>query len=164
MLSCNRLLTPGQLALHKNNIVVHESDLPKGRGWSPLTWQIEAGKNEIPITLFEAARQCDAGIYYLKDKIRLKGNELIDDARKKQAEKTIEMINKYLTKYPMRGVLQEGRATYYRRRKMQDSMLNIHKSITSQFNKMRVADNQRYPLYFTFKGKKYILKIYEKKE
>src|SRR5437868_6374413 len=36
----------------KHNIVVHESALPKGRGWSPLAWQLLEGKNRIPFTAF----------------------------------------------------------------------------------------------------------------
>ena len=43
LLSCE-LLDKEQLALHKHNLVVHESDLPKGQGWSPMTWQILEGK------------------------------------------------------------------------------------------------------------------------
>ena len=52
LLSCNRIFK--QLDLNKHNIVVHESDLPKGKGFSPLTWQILEGKKSIPISLFEA--------------------------------------------------------------------------------------------------------------
>ena len=42
------------LSKHKHNIAVHESSLPKGRGWAPLFWQILEGKNTMPIVLFEA--------------------------------------------------------------------------------------------------------------
>ena len=49
--------------LSRNNhyLVVHESALPHGKGWSPLTCQILEGKNEIPITLFEAEELVDSG-------------------------------------------------------------------------------------------------------
>jgi hypothetical protein len=36
------------------NLVVHESDLPQGKGWSPLTWQILEGKGDITVSLIEA--------------------------------------------------------------------------------------------------------------
>jgi len=39
----------------KYNLVPHESDLPKGRGMSPLTWQIIKGKEMITFSLFEAS-------------------------------------------------------------------------------------------------------------
>tara|TARA_R110002020_G_scaffold60201_5_gene163449 strand:- start:4998 stop:5264 length:267 start_codon:yes stop_codon:yes gene_type:complete len=40
ILSCEKLVKSRILELNKNNIVVHPSDLPKQRGWSPLTWQV----------------------------------------------------------------------------------------------------------------------------
>lgn len=48
-LSCGNIVPNETLSLNKNNIVVHESALPQGKGWSPLTWQILEGKNEIPM-------------------------------------------------------------------------------------------------------------------
>ena len=142
IISCNKILSRKQLSLNKHNIVIHESDLPKGRGWSPLTWQIERGKKKIPITLFEAVEGCDRGCFYIKSYIQFKGTELIENLRHKQAMKTIEMIGEYLSKYPMRGEPQKGNATYYRRREPKDNQLNIDKSIKRQFNKLRVADNE----------------------
>ena len=164
ILSCDRILTKEKLALHQNNIVVHASDLPKGRGWSPTTWQVESGKNRIPITLFEASEGCDTGDYYMKDCVKFKGTELIDEIREELGKRVIRMIEKYLSLYPMKAVPQKGKPTYYRKRKPEDNKLRANKSIKSQFNKMRVADNEQYPIYFSFKGKKYILKVYNEKE
>jgi len=39
-LSYGRIVDTNLLARHKNNLMAHASDLPKGRGWSPLTWEI----------------------------------------------------------------------------------------------------------------------------
>jgi hypothetical protein len=52
LLSCGRLLSPEELALHRHNLVVHESALPQGQGWSPMTWQILEGASPIPVTLY----------------------------------------------------------------------------------------------------------------
>src|ERR1700690_3084288 len=52
------------LKRNRSNLVVHESDLPKGRGWSPMTWLVLEGKNRIPLTLFEAVERVDAGNIY----------------------------------------------------------------------------------------------------
>ena len=51
----------------KNNLVVHESDLPNGRGWSPMSWQVLEGHKKIPFTLIEADRKVDCGIIYAKN-------------------------------------------------------------------------------------------------
>ena len=69
LLSCEKIFK--NLRLNKFNLIVHESDLPLGRGWSPLTHQILEGKNEITVTLFEASETVDKGPYYLKQKISL---------------------------------------------------------------------------------------------
>src|SRR6185503_17183140 len=63
-LGCEKIVRPETLAKNKHNIVVHESKLPKGRGMSPLTWQILEGKSKIPITLFEVSEGFDEGDIY----------------------------------------------------------------------------------------------------
>lgn len=157
LLGCIRMFK--KLNLNKNNIVVHESDLPKGKGWSPLTWQILSGVNKIPISLFEATNSVDSGKIYLKDYIYLDGYELYDEIKKKQGEKTNEMILKYIKENPI-GQKQFGNETFYNKRTPKDSELDVNKTILEQFNLLRVCSNKDYPSYFKINNKKYILKIY----
>lgn len=162
-LSCFEIIPPEKLALHKNNLIVHESALPQGKGWSPMTWQIIEGKNEIPIVLFEAVSEVDAGTIYIKDTIKLDGYELIDEWRRKQADKTFDLCLKFIDNYPEileAGCKQAGESSYYRKRKVEDSKLDITKSIKNQFNLLRTVDNEKYPAYFEEGKKKYIIKIY----
>ena len=63
-LSYGRIVDAPTRARYGNNLVVHESDLPKGRGWSPMSWQILEGANRIPVTLLEAVDEVDAGPIY----------------------------------------------------------------------------------------------------
>lgn len=166
ILSCDRILKKELLGLHKNNIVIHESDLPKGRGWSPLSWQVENGLNEIPITMFEASEYLDAGDWYIKDVIILNGFELIDELRYKQASKTINMIDLYLWQSPVFANKQVGIESKFQKRKEENQEINIEKTIKDQFNKLRVCDNDRYPAHFYMIDKngnrqKYIIKIYK---
>jgi methionyl-tRNA formyltransferase len=158
LLSCEQILK--KMNLNRYNLVVHESDLPEGKGWSPVTWQILEGKNLIPIVLFEAAEKVDAGQIYLKDYLSFEGHELIDEIRQKQGNKTVELILKFIDQYPnIKGSEQKGNSTYYPRRKPQDSELQIDKTIFEQFNLLRVCDNDRYPAYFIKDGVKYKIKI-----
>jgi methionyl-tRNA formyltransferase len=159
LLGCEKIFK----ALYKNrhNLVVHESDLPKGKGWSPLTWQILDGKNKIPITLFEAAEGVDSGSIYVKDIIHLKGDELNDEIKHKQGKATIDLILRFINGYgSIDGKTQQGKESFYPRRTPNDSKLDVNKSIAEQFNLLRVCDNERYPAWFVIDGKKYILKIY----
>ena len=152
------------LRRNKFNLVVHESNLPLGRGMSPFTWQILEGKNEIPITLLEATDEIDAGFIYEKTTINLEGTELVDEWRMLQAEATFKLIENFVLKFPeICGFEQKGVPTYYSKRTFNDSKMDIQKSIIDQFNLLRVVDNERYPAWFEFKGQKFKL-IIEKME
>jgi methionyl-tRNA formyltransferase len=159
ILSCDKILREDNLKKHTNNIVIHESNLPQGKGWSPLSYQVEVGENAIPITLFEADIKLDSGKWYLKDIIKLDGFELIDVIREKQVIKSFELIEQYLINYPINGNPQIGKETFYEKRDSQKQQLDIKKSIEDQFNQLRVCDNENYPAFFYMNGKKYILKI-----
>lgn len=164
-LSCFEIISKKYLDLHKNNIVVHASDLPSGKGWSPTSWQILEGKNEIPLTLFEAVEAVDAGDWYLKDKLLLHGNELIDEWQEKLGKKIIEMCLHYVKNYgKIACTKQEGITSFYPKRTQADSKLDINKSIKEQFNLLRISDNDKYPAFFEFNNKKYILKIYNEEQ
>lgn len=161
LLSCNHIFK--KLDLNTYNLVVHESDLPKGKGWSPMTWQIIEGKNKIPITLFEASEHFDAGGYYFKDEILLSGHELVQEIRELQAKKTFEMIFKFFESIPFTNLKkQKGKETYYKRRNPIDSKLDEKKSIVENFNLLRVCDNENYPAFFEYMGNQYVLKIFKK--
>jgi methionyl-tRNA formyltransferase len=100
ILSCEKLLRNSSLQFHKSNIVVHPSKLPHGKGWSPLAWQVLDGINDIPVSLFEAVEEVDAGKVYLVDYIKLKGHELNETIKLKQAEVMIKMILEYINNFP----------------------------------------------------------------
>ena len=81
ILSYFKIIKEKFLTQHDHNLVVHESDLPRGRGWTPLFWQILEGKNTIPIVMFEATDKIDEGPIYFRDIIRLEGHELHDEIK-----------------------------------------------------------------------------------
>ncbi len=160
LLGCERIFK--KLDLNRHNLVVHESDLPEGKGWSPLTWQILEGKNRIPVTLFEAVEQLDAGTIYGQKIIELTGTELLPEIKHKQGLATLDLILDFVEKFPNnKGKDQEGESSFYPKRTPKDSELDPFKTIADQFELMRVCDNERYPAYFNFRNKKYTIKIFE---
>ena len=147
------------------NLVIHESNLPKGRGFAPVQNQILQNKSIIPVVLFEATNKIDEGSILLKDKIVLNGTELNREIRDKQAEITIKIIKKFLSKYPkIVKNKQTGKPTYYKKRSVKDSKLDINKTIKSQFNLLRIVDNEKYPAYFIHKNRKYVINIFKKEK
>jgi methionyl-tRNA formyltransferase len=162
LLSCEKKFK--ELNLNKFNLVVHESALPQGRGWSPLTWQVLEDKSEIPITLFEATDEIDSGKIYLTKTIFLSGSELVDELRVKQGNATIEVILEFVNNIKeIRAQEQIGDSSFYPKRTAKDSELDVSKNIDEQFNLLRVCDNERYPAFFYKDGVKYILKINKEK-
>lgn len=162
LLSCGRLLSSQQLALHRHNLVVHASALPQGQGWSPMTWQILEGASSIPITLFEAVADLDAGSIYLQQKIALQGQELAEEWRVLLAQATLDLCLAWFDRHQEvvhAAQPQHGEASNYRRRRPVDSQLDPELSLAEQFNVLRVVDNQSYPAFFHWRGRRYILNL-----
>jgi methionyl-tRNA formyltransferase len=161
-LGCEQIVGREILDLNTHNLVVHASDLPQGKGWSPLTWKILDGENRVPVVLFEAAEKVDSGKIYLKHMMEFSGYELIGELREVLAETTCKLCSEFIARYPHivnEAWEQEGESSYYPRRTPLDSKLQPERSISEQFPLLRVADNERYPCYFELGGETFILKI-----
>src|SRR5262249_46617754 len=162
LLSVQSIVPQEVLKRHSHNIVIHASAVPKGKGWSPLTWQILEGKNEITTSLFEAADHVDSGVVYGRETIQFDGTELIDELRAKEAKVIMSLALNFIDTYPPgSGEVQLGEESFYKRRKPEDSEIDPSKSIIENFNALRVADNERYPAFFSHKGCTYVIKIYK---
>tara|TARA_Y100000590_G_scaffold464358_1_gene633598 strand:- start:3149 stop:3802 length:654 start_codon:yes stop_codon:yes gene_type:complete len=163
ILSYTRILPSQFLKKNKLNLIVHESKLPKDKGFAPVAYQVLKNKRTIHLSLFEAVKKVDSGPIFLRDKFILNGTELSEELRAKQAFGKLKIIKKFLLKYPkLISKKQTGKGNFNKKRKPKDSKININKSIKSQFNLLRVSDNESYPCYFEYKKQKYVLKIYKK--
>jgi methionyl-tRNA formyltransferase len=149
------------LIQNKHNIVIHESDLPKGKGWAPLFWQALEGKTNIPFTMFEASSSVDNGDIYFQKILHLTGYELNEELRQKQANLSIEMCLNFVNNYAdyLSPKKQTGDESFYAKRTHADSELDVNKTIKEQFNLLRIVNNEEYPAFFEINGKKYKLLI-----
>ena len=162
ILNYTKILPKSFLIKNDLNLVVHASNLPKGKGFAPIQWQILNNKNKIPICLIEADEKFDSGAIIEKNNFYLSGDELNSEIRNIQAIETIKIILKFLKKYPnFKRKNQSGKSTFYRRRFASDSKLNINKTLKKNFNLLRIADNDRYPAYFEYKRNTYVIKIFK---
>lgn len=161
ILSYHKIIPKEYLSKHHHNIVIHASELPQGKGWSPMFWQIFEGKNEIPFSMFEVDEGVDSGNIYLLKVLKLAGYELNGELRDKQANFTIEMCLDFVANYDNYKISkpQIGQEIFYPKRSEKDSKLDINKSLKEQFNLLRIVDNENYPAYFEIDGYRYILKI-----
>lgn len=159
-LGCVKVTPPAVLARHRRNLVVHASDLPRGRGFSPLSWLVIAGESRIPVCLLEAVDQVDAGPIVYKDYVPLAGHELIGELRDIIGRKTVELCGRFLAEpQPLPGVAQTGEPSQYPRRRPQDSRLDPFKTIAEQFDLLRIVDNEQYPAHFDLRGHRYRIRI-----
>ena len=163
ILSYHNIIQKEYLEKHKHNIVIHESALPKGKGWAPMFWQILEGENSIPFSMFEACDGIDNGDIYMQETLMLSGYELNEELREKQANFTSQMCLKFLNNYNKYKVPEKqiGEESFYSKRTTKDSQLDVTKSIQEQFNLLRIVNNEEYPACFEIDGHKYIFKIEE---
>lgn len=159
-LGCVRITPKDVRARNRRNLVVHASDLPKGRGFSPLTWLVIEGRNEIPVCLLEAADGVDAGSVIYRDSLRFEGHELIGEMRAALGRMHVDLCRRFLDEpVPPEGAPQRGEPTTYRRRRPEDSRLDPARSIADQFDMLRTVDNDSYPAFFEHRGRRYRLAI-----
>lgn len=161
-LSFSQIVPIGVRDLFSHTLVVHESDLPHGKGWSPLTWSILEGRDKVAVTLIEAADKVDSGVIYAQRWIDFEGHELVHELREVQAAATFELCKTFLNDYPSivrNACEQSGEESFYPRRRPRDSRLHADQTLQQQFSLLRVVDNERYPAFFELNGFRYTLRI-----
>ena len=161
ILSYHEIIPQEVLKKSKHNLVIHESALPKGKGWAPLFWQVLEGRSKIPFTMIEASSKVDNGDIYMQEMLELTNYELNEELRGKQAKIIIQMCVKFVNDYEKYKipVKQNGDESFYKKRDKKDSKLNIDKTIRDQFNLLRIVNNSDYPAYFELDGNRYTLKV-----
>jgi methionyl-tRNA formyltransferase len=162
IISYTKILSVSLFDKVKLPLIVHESNLPLGRGCSPVLWEVLNKKKNFYVSIIKADQKVDSGKIVLKKKFNIREDDLYEEIRHKQTISNIEIIKKFLKIYPkIKFKNQIGKPTYFRKRTIKDSELNINKSIKSQFNLMRINNNKDWPSYFYIHGKKFIIKIFK---
>lgn len=157
LISCNEIVRAEVRQRYRASLVVHASDLPRGRGWSPLIWQIINGENVVTVSLLETEDKVDTGAIWGKRELRFDGHELADEINTALFTTELELIDMAvegmdrITPQPQ----GDGEATYYRKRTPEDSRIDPTRSLAEQFDLLRVADPQRYPAFFDHRGHRY---------
>jgi len=161
LVSCTEIVKLEIIQKFNHTLVLHASDLPEGRGWSPHIWNILEGKNTLTLSLLEADSKVDQGSIWLKQIIELEGHELFDEINDKLFQAEINLMTEAIRNANVIVPKSQSNvpSNYYPKRTPEDSKLNINKSLIEQFNLLRVADKDRFPTFFDHLGHRYILKI-----
>ncbi|WP_407886543.1 hypothetical protein, partial [Scytonema sp. NUACC26] len=93
LISCHEIILPDDRKKYSASLVIHASDLPEGRGWSPHIWQIVEGRNRITVSLIEAQDPVDSGAIWAQRHLVLEGHELCDEINAKLFAIELELMN-----------------------------------------------------------------------
>ena len=153
ILGCKKILKNELLKKNKLNLVIHESELPKGKGMSPVSNQLLTGKKKIICTMFIATERVDSGPIILRDKFVIGKLDLYEDWREKQAKTTIRMCSRLLKTKKINFQVQKGRPTFFSKLVKEKFKIDPKKTIISQIHKLQAADFKKFRPYFKFKKK-----------
>ena len=128
-------------------VIFHMTDLPYGRGGSPLQNLILRGHQETQISALRCVAELDAGPVYMKRPLSLEGSA--SEIFLRAADVVQEMIEEIVRTEPL-SEPQEGEPTVFRRRTPEQSNLLEANLVTLKdfFDFIRMLDAPTYPLAF----------------
>jgi len=161
LVSCSQLVGDAERRRYRAILVLHASDLPKGRGWSPYIWSIVNGESEITVCLLDASDPVDSGDVWLRKKFTLEGHEVLAEINSRLFATELELMTQAIEQFDhITPVPQAGHpGAPLPKRTPEHSRLDPHKTIAEQFDVLRVADPVRYPAFMDFRGNRYLLRI-----
>ena len=132
-------------------VIFHMTDLPYGRGGSPLQNLILRGHQETQISALRCVAELDAGPIYMKRPLSLEGSA--SEIFLRAADVVQEMIEEIVRTEPL-SEPQDGEPTIFRRRTPEQSNLRVANLVTLKelFDFIRMLDAPTYPLAFIEHG------------
>jgi methionyl-tRNA formyltransferase len=136
-------------------IIFHMTDLPYGRGGSPLQNLIIRGHGETKISAIRCVEEMDAGDVYLKKSLSLSGSarEIFARANGVIYDMILEIILDNPEPQP-----QIGPIVVFKRRRPEESEIPPNQSLQKLYDFIRMLDAPGYPLaQITSRGYKFLL-------
>lgn len=123
-------------------VIFHMTDLPFGRGGSPLQNLIARGVYETQISAIKCSADLDAGPIYLKTALSLHGSA--QEIFLRATDAIVGMIVRLLRE-ALEPVVQEGMPTVFRRRTRADGEISGLTSLDQVHDWIRMLDADGYP-------------------
>jgi methionyl-tRNA formyltransferase len=140
---------PETIIEHQNCVIFHMTDLPYGRGGSPLQHLILRGHRKTVLTALRASAGLDEGPVYLKRPLSLAGSA--QEIFERASEIIMTMIATILRERPT-PVPQSGEATRFARRRPEESVLPQTGEAGAIHDFIRMLDADGYPHAFVEHG------------
>lgn len=136
---------PDEILSKYKCVIFHMTDLPYGRGGSPLQNLIVRGHQETVMSAIKCVKQLDAGPIYFKEKLSLLGSA---EEIYLRASRLIEsMIVRILSEQP-KPIDQAGKVTLFSRRTPDQGNWSDVSSLEDVFDRIRMLDADGYPKAF----------------
>ena len=130
-------------------VCFHMTDVPYGRGGTPLQNLIAAGFENTVVTALQMVENMDAGPVYLKQPLSLEGRAI--DVYKRAGEISVNNIRWMVQANPAPQP-QAGEPVIFKRRTPAQSELPTDGDLVGVYNHIRMLDAPGYPLAFIEHG------------
>jgi methionyl-tRNA formyltransferase len=136
---------PDELVDGYECVCFHMTDVPFGRGGSPLQNLIVRGHRETMLTALRMTREFDAGPVYIKEPLSLEGGA--EEIYLRAGRLSAKMIQRIIQHEP-KPVPQRGKPVNFKRRKAEESEVGSPASLEELFDFIRMLDAEGYPRAF----------------
>jgi methionyl-tRNA formyltransferase len=128
-------------------VIFHMTDLPFGRGGSPLQNLIQRGYSSTMLTALQCSAELDAGPTYLKEPLSLQGSA---EEIFLQADAIIEAMIARIVQEQPQPQPQQGEPVLFNRRKPEQSNLADcpFGDLAAWYDRIRMLDAESYPHAF----------------
>lgn len=140
---------PDEMVERYECVCFHMTDVPFGRGGSPLQNLITRGMDETKLSALRMSHEFDAGPVYMRESLSLKGGA--EEIYLRAGRLSATMIERIIRLEP-KPVPQRGEVVNFKRRKPEESELGGSKakpaSLEELFDFIRMLDAEGYPHAF----------------
>jgi len=127
----------------------HMTDLPYGRGGSPLQNLILRGHTKTKLTAHRMTKEVDEGPIYLKEDLRLDGTA--EEILKRASDLSIQMVQ-YIIEQNPKPTPQRGKVVLFKRRTPEQSKIPEGLSAKERYDFIRMLDAEGYPHAFSIEN------------
>jgi methionyl-tRNA formyltransferase len=138
-------IVPEEILNEYECVCFHMTDLPFGRGGTPLQHMILKGLKETKLTAFRMVKELDAGPVYMKAPLSLEGTA--EDIYIRAAELSARLIPELIEKQPTPKP-QQGKVVAFKRRTPDQSELAGIRDLQQLYDFIRMLDAEDYPRAF----------------
>jgi len=142
-------IVPAEIVNSFNCVCFHQTDLPYGRGGSPLQNLIANGHRETVVTAIKMTEKLDAGPIYIQQQLSLEG--LAEEIYIRSSQIVANMIKRIIEESP-EPKEQTGEPKIFKRRTPGQSEIPSFNDLADLFDHIRMLDADGYPRAYFERG------------